>query len=458
MSIGTILAEKMKAKLRKYQLQGVRFAWIDAAGRALIADDMGLGKTIMAIAFTLLTQGGYVVCIVPSSVKHQWARQFRSHAGISSEVLEGRKPYKPQRRVLILNYEIAQFWVDYLIRIGAKVLILDECHYIKNREAKRTVAVMRLGAHVEKVLGLSGTPITNAPAEYYPMLSILRPKKFASWTEYAWEFCDPKPGFRGMWDYSGASNKKKLNRITSKFVIRRLKKDVLKDLPPKQRIVIPVDIANRREYQAARDDFSSWLLEREGKDAVKRASKAKALVRMKHLKNLAALGKMSQVVEWIENWLHENPTGKLLVFAIHKNIVDILRKKFSKIAVFITGATKPRDRLINVDRFVLDKRVRLSIGNIRAMGTGMDGFQKVCHTTLTIEIAWNNAHHEQAEDRILRIGQKAASCENYYMTGKDTIEEWLLETCHTKQVNIDTILDGGRRKDRASLYKLMQRI
>ncbi len=459
MNISKVLRKKLSSKLRSYQTEGVRFIAEDCNFRGLILDDMGLGKTIQGIALAALKYPscGPIVCVVPQSNLYHWKREFKKHAGITTEVLEGRKPYRPQRKVVIINYEVVAWWANYLTRLDPYMLILDECHYVKNMEAKRTIACDQIAQEVTAFLALSGTPVTNTPAEFYPVLHMAKPKRFNSWNEYAWTFCDPKPGFRGMWDFSGACNTKKLHRITSKFSIRRLKKDVEKDLPKKQRIVIPVDIDNRKEYRNARDNFRGWLRTKEGVSAVKRADGALALVRMGKLKGLAAQGKMAFVISWIENFLEET-SQKLIIFAIHKPIIRELRRHFKHTAVFITGMTKAKDRLINVDQFCLDKRVRLAIGNLKAMGTGVDGFQKKCSKTLTIELGWNNAVHEQSEDRVLRIGQTAKSVENYYIVGKDTIEEWLLEINHVKQRNVDQILEGGRRKDRASLYKLMQKI
>lgn len=459
MNIKKLLRQKLSTKLRVYQTEGVRFIAEDCDFRGLILDDMGLGKTIQGIGLAALKypSSGHIICVVPKSNLYHWKREFKKHAGITAEVLEGRKPYKPQRKVIIINYEVLAWWVNYLTRLDPYMLILDECHYVKNMEAKRTIACDQLAQEVKAFVALSGTPVENAPAEFFPVLHMAKPRKFSSWNEYAWSFCDPKPGWRGMWDYTGASNLKKLHRITSKFSIRRLKKDVEKDLPKKQRIVIPVDIDNRKEYKHARDHFLNWLRTKEGASAVKRAQGAQALVRMGKLKQLAAHGKMDFVINWIENFLEETDQ-KLVVFAIHKPIIRELRRAFKHTAVFITGKTKPKDRLINVDRFVLDKRIRLAIGNLKAMGTGVDGFQKKCSKTLTIELGWNNTMHEQSEDRVLRIGQTSKSVENYYIVGKDTIEEWLLELNHMKQKNVDEILEGGRRKDRASLYKLMQKI
>lgn len=456
-------ARKLKARLSTvpypYQVEGVQFLE-QADGCALIADDMGLGKTLQAIGWIamrirkLIAKGKKVLCVVPASMKWKWKREFRKHADLKAEVLEGRTPYTPRRSILIANYEILDAWQHKLKALGVAVIVMDECHYVSNRQAKRTKACRAVAKTARHRIALSGTPISNAPAEFYPVLEMIAPQLFPSWWEYAFEYCDPQKGFRGQWDFRGASNLKKLHRKISPFMIRRLKSEVLKDLPKKRRIIIPVDIANRKEYRSARENFIEWLKDKKGAGAAMRARSAQTLVQLGYLKRLAAKGKIRLAIEWIENFLAES-NRKLVVFAIHTEILDALKKHFPKAAV-VTGKTKPKDRLRAEDRFNKTKACRLFIGQLKAAGEGLT--LTGASTTLTLEIAWNEAKHLQAEDRTLRIGQRADSCENYYMIGQDTIEEWLLEVIQAKQIVVDKVLEGEVTSGRSSLLKLLERV
>lgn len=458
MSVGTRLMERLSTPPFKFQVQCVRFVESNA-GRALICDDMGLGKTFESIAWIALhPEVRPVICIVPATVKLNWQREWKQHAKIKTEVLEGKTPYTPRRDVLILNYEIAEAWAPLLAGMlqgknGA--VIFDECHYIKNRGAKRTKACRRVAAKAKRVLALSGTPITNAPAEFFPVLQMVKPKVFTSFMEFGFRYCDPRKGFGGRWEFKGATNTKELHERISPFMIRRLKSEVRKDLPKKRRIVVPVEITNRKAYEKARDDFVEWLEETEGEEAVQSAAGALSLVRLGKLLQLAADGKMRAAIQWIQDYL-DGCDGKLVVFGIHKTVMEKLQRKFST-AASITGKTPVGKRQAQVDRFRNDPKCRLFLGQMKAAGTGTNGLQ-VADTTLTLELAWNMKTHEQAEDRILRIGQESQRVRNYYLIGRDTVEEWLLEVIQEKEIVVDAVLEGKRSKRAASLLDMMSRI
>lgn len=459
MSTGTKLSAALSLPLHKFQVQGVRFVE-QAEGKAIIADDMGLGKSVQAMGFAAIhPEARPVIIVVPAPIKYGWLRQIKKHVkretNFRAEILEGQTPYRPQKNIVIINYEIMQYWADYLLRLKPKMIIIDECHYIKNKSAKRTKAVIKVGKKCKYALALSGTPITNAPAEFYPVFQIIAPHLFSSFWEFAFRYCNPRKGFRGGWDFSGSSNLKELRKKISPFTIRRLKKDVLKELPQKRRIVIPVEITNRKEYVRAKEDFVEWLESKEGRKAVQRAKGAIALVRLGKLKILSAEGKIKAAVQWIQDFLEETKE-KLVVFAIHKQILEALHTKFPK-AAFVSGKTPSKRRYKEVDKFRQNIACRLFFGQLKVAGTGMDGLQ-VASKTLTLELPWNEATLNQAEDRVLRIGQEAQSVENYYLIGRNTIEEWLLEVIHAKQVNIDKVLEGGKETGRMSLFKMMEKI
>jgi SWI/SNF-related matrix-associated actin-dependent regulator 1 of chromatin subfamily A len=276
---------------------------------------------------------------------------------------------------------------------------------------------------------------------------MVRPREFSSFWKYGMEWCGPTVGWGGRMDFSGASNLRGLHRRLKTFVIRRMKKDVLRDLPAKQRTVLPVDIKNRKEYDEAEENFLSWLLEKKGKAAFKRALRAEAVVKMGNLKQLAAQGKLPHVIEWIEDFLRSS-TEKLLVFAIHKKMLGGLKKAFPK-ALLIDGSvsnnkrkgqtTSDRQRLI--DLFQQGKRHRLLFCQLRAMGVGTT--LTAASSVLKTELGWTPGEHEQGEDRVHRIGQKK-QVHIYYMVGRKTIEERVLAVLQKKGEVTRRILDGKK--------------
>jgi len=427
--------------LRRFQRRGVRFIE-RRAGRALVADDMGLGKTLQAIAWLVRhpeARPALIVC--PASVKHHWRRECQQYGNIAVTMLVGRTPHNPDGQVWIINYSILAWWTTTLGDRKPRALIIDECHYVKNRAAKRTKACQKLARLCPNVIALSGTPILSRPVEFFPVLNMIAPRDFTSFWKYAMAYCDPKPGFRGRgWDFRGASHVGELSSRVGPYMIRRTKEEVLKELPQKTRVTLPVEIDNRAEYIEAREHFLRWLAKVGGKQAARRAANAQHLVRLGKLKRLAAEGKLQSLKTWIKDWLEE--TGeKLVVFGRHRSIIGALHDTFPAAAV-ITGATPVDKREAEIAAFRSDKRCRVFLGNIQAAGTGLDGLQRASSTVLFAELGWTPAEHDQAEDRVLRIGQEADRCLIYYMIGLETIEEKVLAIVQKKRNIVNGILDG----------------
>jgi len=483
MSVGTRIKEALKTTLYKFQVQGVRFIE-QCDGRMLLGDDMGIGKTIHTIARDDIhpdIRPMIVVC--PASLKYNWQREFKIHANLDSQVLDGHKCFqlvfnadgekkvksftstekrlqfikkskgitvldKPKNNpppftsnILILNYEILADWMPIFAKLKPKFFVMDECHYAKERSTIRTKQCKKLARRCAYVLALSGTPIINRPVEFFPILQMLRPIEFDSFWNYAFEYCNPKRGFRGRgWDYAGASNTKELHERVSKFMIRRLKTEVLTELPPKQRSVIPVQIDNRSEYDKATENFLDWLEKKEGERKADQASKAEALVKIGKLKQLAAKGKIKTIVQWIKDWLEETDQ-KLVVFGVHRSILQELKDKFPTAAV-VDGSVSNRDRQSAVDRFQTDPKCRLFFGNLKAAGVGITLTE--ASTALFLELGWTPGEMEQAEDRIYRIGQLAASVNIIYFLGLNTIEERVWEMIEKKRDICSRILDGKK--------------
>jgi SWI/SNF-related matrix-associated actin-dependent regulator 1 of chromatin subfamily A len=233
-------------------------------------------------------------------------------------------------------------------------------------------------------------------------------------------------------------------------MIRRRKKDVLKDLPEKTRFTIPIECPQIREYQHADRDFRGWMLKHQGKtdtafraELSDRSFRAEAMVQMGHLKRLAAQIKLRDFMEWGDNFL-EASDDKIIIFAIHKKIIASLRERYGKLAVVIDGSTSESDRRLYAKRFNESRGTRIMIGQLQATGIGWNG--TAASTVAFAELGWTPGEHGQAEDRIHRIGQKKKSfC--YYFVAKDTIEERLCKLIQEKQKVLDSVLDGKTVSD-----------
>ena len=360
-----------------------------------------------------------------------------------AEVLSGRRP--PQqglnlhREILIINYEILKDWVPYLISLRPQVVMFDEAHYIQNRESQRYLALRELvrEAHVPYRIAMSGTPITNRPAELWTTAHLLWPKEFPSFIEYGFTYCHPKL-VHGEWHFSGAVHLDELHdRLEKLGMIRLLKKDVMPELPPKIRRVVPVEIEDRKEYEYARDHFMPWL-QLNYPTRVWRARKNPHLVKVGYLLRLVARLKRWEVADWIDNFLAESDE-KLVAFSSHSKMIHWLAHRYQDRSVVIDGTVTGIKRHHAVDRFQNTSSIRLALCNPRAGGIGITLAK--ASNVVYVDFPWTPGTLKQGEDRIHRIGQ-TKQCFVWFLAARDTIEEKLCRLLQTKQKILDELLDG----------------
>lgn len=463
----------LNGTLFDYQKLGIAYTE-EKNGRALIADDMGLGKTIQGLGYIQLhrTEGTFIV-VCPSSVKYNWQDEATEWLpGIRTLVLEGQtvETINDEYDIIIINFDIVQYWLDELKKLNIRGVIVDEIHYIKNngtkkRKVKRTKAVKMLCKGVPSVIGLSGTPIENKPSELYNIIHIINNKIFPNEWYYKQRYCGAKHNGFG-WTFNGASNTRELNKILKdRIMIRRLKKDVLKELPDKLYSFVPLMIDNWKEYKQAEEDFINYIYsmtELEVRKALhkyffddlegtvdvvdhklerlqqERAEKANPLSQMAALKKLVAEGKLNQIIEWVEDFIE---TGKKLVlFCNHVFIIDRFMEEFKGKIVKIDGTvpTKGRKRQDIVKKFQEDKNTKIFIGNKAAeVGITLTAASDVG----IIEYPDKPGALKQRIDRTHRIGQKN-TVNVWYFTGKNTIDEKIAHMLDEKQRMIEGVLDG----------------
>lgn len=442
--------------LSPYQKEGVSFL-LNKHGRVLLADEMGLGKTIQAIAYCQASNQSKVLVLMPASVKMNWQKEIIKSLGSAEKdkivVLSGKKPTTDnlldavQARWVLINYDILSSWVDSLKALKFTCAIADECHMItakslsSKKASQRGKASSLLLKKIKHVICVSGTPIENRPSEFYSLLNLLDSCLFPRRLNYQIRYCDGKNGRFG-WEAKGATNQDELNKIlTSTLMLRRLKKDVLKDLPEKTRVPILIELSAKdlKEYRSIETDFKSWLKQNyTDKKRIQKALHAQALTKRALLRQKVALAKIPAAIEWIDNYLESE--SKLVVFAHHKPVVSALRDHYKDRCVVIDGSVPPEKRQILVDKFQEDAKIELFIGNLQAAGTGIT--LTAAKDTLTLELGWTSSKHDQAEDRVHRIGQKNAVTA-YYLLALDTIDVTsMADIIDFKRDNLSQILDG----------------
>jgi len=440
-SIGARLRAVMKRKLRRFQIRAVRFTE-KRNGRVIIGDEMGLGKTAEAIAWAAINpkaRPALVIC--PASVKYNWEDELRINAGLRCTVLSGRnpRPFRPRNGIAVINYAILWQWRDLLSSMHFRLAILDECHHIKNRQAKRTQAASMLASACPHVICISGTPIVNKPVEYFPILHLIDPDAFPAFWPYAMRYCSPCRGYRGRgWLFPGATHVEELHAKTSGLIIRRTKAEVLTELPPKVSTTLRVDITNAKAYKRAEDNVIKYILHAKGRAAATRAMRAPRLAKLSALTRITAEGKIAPAIEWIRDFL-DTTDQKLVVFGVHRNVIDGIHKKFRG-ALRIDGSVPTSKRGSIVNAFQTQPTKRLFLGNIRAAGEGIT--LHAASTVLFVEFGWTPGGVDQAAARVHRLGQKASRINIYFMAGRGTVDEKILSVIHKKRDVVGRVVDG----------------
>ncbi len=455
----------LKGQLFPYQAKGVGFIE-QKRGRALLGDEMGLGKTIQALAWLQLhPEKTPIIIVVPSSLKYNWKKEILQWTSfVSIQIISGSKIVPITEDIIIINYDILSAWYPYLLKINPQVLITDECHYYKNSKAQRTKAIMKLGSHIRHVIALSGTPIINRPIEIFNAAKLVNPTVFPDKWKFQHTYCGAKHNGFG-WDFNGASNTEELHeKLTSTIMIRRLKKDVLKELPDKIHSIIPFKLDNTKEYELAENDFVTFIsnnvenklkleideINNKYKNDIaildtnkvkiekqKEINKINILTHIEVLKQLAVKGIISQVIEWIINFLESGE--KIVLFAVHKFVIDMIMEAFPKITVKIDGSIPSKIRQNIVDSFQENKNIKIFIGNIKAAGVGIT-LTKASNVAF-IELPWTPGELVQAEDRCHRIGQKN-TVYIHMLIAQDTIQEKIAKLIDDKRKILDAVLDG----------------
>jgi superfamily II DNA or RNA helicase len=433
----------------------------------LIGDEMGLGKTIQTIGvLNLLADIRHLLLIVPASLKLNWQRELGKWLTKTRTIgLADGKTY-PDTDIVIVNYENLGKHRERLASTVFDLIVCDECQKIKNPKAQRTQAVLQLKA--KRKLALTGTPILNRPIELYPILSFLNPKQWGSlihptqedrskFWRFAKRYCDAQRGAWG-WDLSGASNLEELQVLLRRsLLIRRLKKDVLTELPPKIRQVIevPCDEDTAPSVQAeneARTRNEARLIHLKAAVELAKASDdpeeykqaVNALqegvrahfTELSRLRHETALAKVPIVIEHVENALEEG--NKVVLFAHHKDVLESFHRHFASQSVLLTGDTAQSERQAAVDRFQTDPQCTLFVGSIQAAGVGLT-LTSASHVIFA-EQDWVPGNITQAEDRLHRIGQHDSVLVQHLVLER-SLDATMARRIMEKQDVIDRALD-----------------
>jgi SWI/SNF-related matrix-associated actin-dependent regulator of chromatin subfamily A-like protein 1 len=428
------VAARLGGRLAPFQWAAVHYAL--QARRAFLADEQGLGKTVEALAALEADEAYPAIIVCPASLKLNWRREVEAwlpHRSVA--VLEGRVAVPPRADITILNYEIVSAQRAGLGRQRPRAIVVDESHYCKNPQAKRTQAVRRLAGGVADDglrLALTGTPVLNHADELIAQLRVIgRLEDFGSGARFSRQFQGEHSEERLHW------------HLRRRCFVRRLKSEVLPQLPAKRQVVVPIALSNEREYRVAERDVIEWLRAQpldlsELNARIAATLRAKRLAQLGTLQRLAARGKLHAALGWVEDFLASGEP--LVVFARHLEVQEALLDRFPD-ALHLLGrdSADARDATVRAFQEPAGSPLIVCATRVAAQGITLTRASNVAF----LELEWTPAMHDQAEDRCHRIGQRDAVTA-WYLLAAETIDETIARLIQRKRALVGAVTDGRR--------------
>lgn len=441
------LPEGLNADLRDYQKTG--FQWLSSLSRygfgGILADDMGLGKTLQSIAFLLSQREKYpeakpALVVSPASLVYNWQAEFEKFAPtMNVKIINGtaaeRKKLLEELEgidVAITSYPLLRQDSEAYEELQFSTLILDEAQAIKNHLTKQAKAVRSIRARER--FALSGTPIENSLDELWSIFDVILPKFFPN-----------KKEFKNL-------SQERISKMSRPFILRRVKKDVLKELPDKIESVQYSELTKQQK-----ELYIGYLdkIKNETADALSEGlqkNRMKILAGLTRLRQLcchpslfiedyaAESGKMNQLLDMVES-AREND-HRILIFSQFASMLKLMRNEFEEQGIdvfYLDGQTPSKDRVEMVNRFNEGEK-EIFLISLKAGGTGLN--LTGADTVILYDLWWNPAVEEQAAGRAHRIGQKNVVQVHRLIT-KGTIEEKIYSLQQRKRELIENVIQPG---------------
>jgi SWI/SNF-related matrix-associated actin-dependent regulator of chromatin subfamily A-like protein 1 len=450
--------------------------------RVFIADDVGVGKTAVAIAAMKSLSATPALIVPPAILRYKWDRELKTWwPGIITRIVEPNEPLlrpedpqDPDAYIvsynLLAQQETDEFGrtivgkpnhlVRALLKKPIRTFIADEGHRLRTSKSLRTKACTKLSRRVPLRMILGGSPVEVSPRDLVSQLHILDQldafggswnflqtycNAWGPWEESKCEKClgdgcrlcrYSGAGF-GQWDFTGSNDPIGLNtKLRSTCYIRREKTQVHKSLPPLVNARVDLSIGNRIDYLRAEKDFIGWL-ETVDPGAVTAAVKAEALVKLNHMKRLSSIGKRGAATEWLEGFLEENPSQKLVIFTQLLDTADYYAKHF--MADQIIGEVPPKKRDEIIQRFQTQANPRNLVVSVAAGGVGIELF--AASNCVHLEFDWLPTVHDQASGRLHRPGQ-TSPVTAWWLIARQTVEENIFELLAEREKQIRAVTRG----------------
>jgi SWI/SNF-related matrix-associated actin-dependent regulator 1 of chromatin subfamily A len=475
-----------------YDFQKAFVEFADKKKYVLLADEMGLGKTVQAAAYINYKQPKYILVVCPAFLKWNWYKELQ--IWLVNEKLKRNTFILDTKKLLsflslleseslagligIINYDILQNFVEEMekrdFNFVFDLIIWDESHYIKNLKAKRTKAAFRLLGTRE--IFMTGTPILNRPDEVFSFLvkAGIYSKSVKDYWRFAYKYCEVEENRFGK-KIVGVKDIKGLRRLLSSFMIRRTKKEVLNQLPEKQRILVRFNPESLVKYleletelfemrergllRVSQSEQEEKIQEMRRNDRFKELSFEEWLTEYKKqcseffdgsfhydgstlakLRHLIGLEKVKFAVDFVKNILESE--DKVVIMCWHNDVAWYIKEELNKAGIktlILYGLQNPEERQRVVEEFQKNPEVKAVSCTIKSAGVGLTLI--AASTMVFVEQSYVPADILQAEDRIHRIGQEKG-VKIYHLVFSSSVDERVVETLNTKINMINQIVDN----------------
>ncbi|HEY6079700.1 MAG TPA: DEAD/DEAH box helicase, partial [Polyangiaceae bacterium] len=461
------LPSSLRAELRPYQLEG--FHWLCRLAElglgACLADDMGLGKTLQILALLLLrADQGAALVVAPTSVCANWAIEARRFApglevleynGDARDELLDQVRQAPAGKLLVCSYALLQQDQAKLAELDFACAVLDEAQFIKNAQSLRAQAAFRIRAGLR--IAATGTPVENHAADLWSIFHFLNPGLLGDFADFNRRFVKPIEREQAQ------SPEQLLRRVIQPYVLRRLKRDVLKELPPLTELRHDVELSRDEtlRYAMLRKQIHDKLLTPHGK----RENKIEVLAEITRLRRFCChprlvfpdaereSSKVQAFLELVEE-LREN-SHRALVFSQFVDFLSLVREQLDERGVsyeYLDGSTPQAKRQERVDSFQ-NGNASLFLISLKAGGFGLN--LTAADYVIHLDPWWNPAVEAQATDRAHRIGQERRVTV-YRLITKHTIEESILGLHEKKRTLARSLLEDSAKAARVSTDELLR--
>ncbi len=460
-------------RLYPYQVEGAKF-FEQANGRALCADEPGLGKTAQALSFLKFHPDIALPClwVCKSKLKIQAVKESLDWCGIEYFpcIIDSSKSYIMENmKMYVISMDLLRRMPREKIKsLGIKTLVVDEIQHIKNPDSSRTQEVRAIANQVDNILFLSGTPWKNRGSEYFSALNMLAPARFPSFAHFKSKWVDVYLDKKsGKYREGGIRNIHQFREYTKDIVIRRMRNDVLPDLPKINRSIRYVELEDiyGEEYEKAEERVAAIInvILLEGKPFS--ALQAEIMV-LKHITGLAKVdAQVEDAVEFLED---TDDWQKITIFVHHIDVGDEIEKKLNvwlaenglNPALRLRGGLKAEYSDSVIEKFKTDEKSRVMIASTLASGEGLN--LQFCQNAYMMERQWNPGNEEQAELRFSRPlnyneypdylqralfdedrKPKPVSIRLPYLICAGTVDEILTEIVERKRINFRRSMNVG---------------